>query len=250
MVVQVRGEPRVGQLYGVGRIVLRPLIYLLWHLEVEGIRRVPATGGAILAANHLSAFDHFLLGATLPRQITFVGKAEYLDSWKTRYVLPALGMIPIDRSGGAASERALDAASAILAAGGLFGIYPEGTRSRDGRLHKGHTGLARLARRTRCPIIPVGLQGTAEVMPPDAPVPRPFKALRVRVGRPIDPEHDEGPDDHLALRRLTDEVMFEIRALTGQEYVDRYATRDSEDVPTPVASVHPTPVVLAGAAPA
>jgi 1-acyl-sn-glycerol-3-phosphate acyltransferase len=156
-----------------------------------------------------------------------------MDSWKTKHIFPALGMIPIDRSGGSAAEGALSAAGKVLAAGELFGIYPEGTRSRDGKLHRGHTGVARLALRTGCPIFPVGLQGTLEVQPPDSPVPRPFRKMRVRVGEPIDVgRYRDRADDKLVLRQITDEVMFEIRSLSGQEYVDSYATKKAEDLPS------------------
>lgn len=222
-----------GQLYTVARAVLAPTFRFLWRLEVEGAERIPATGGAIFAPNHLSVLDHFVLGAALPRRITFVGKAEYMDSWKTKYIFPALGMIPIDRSGGSAAENALNAAASLLGRGEFFGIYPEGTRSRDGRLHRGHTGVARLALRTGCPIFPVGLQGTLEVQPPDSPVPRPFRMMRVRIGRPIDTtRYAERAGDRMALRQITDEVMYEIRDLSGQDYVDTYATKSSEDLPS------------------
>lgn len=233
-----------GQLYAIARAVLSPTFKFLWRLEIEGIERLPAEGGAIFAPNHLSVLDHFVLGAALPRRITFVGKAEYMDSWKTKYIFPALGMIPIDRSGGSAAENALDAAARILDQGEFFGIYPEGTRSRDGRLHRGHTGVARLALRTGCPIFPVGLQGTLEVQPPDASVPRPFRMLRVRVGRPIDTaRYADRSSDRLALRQITDEVMYEIRGLSGQDYVDTYAGKSSEGMPAaePVR-IEPEPV--------
>jgi 1-acyl-sn-glycerol-3-phosphate acyltransferase len=235
-----------GQLYSVARAVLSPTFKFLWRLEVEGADQIPASGGAIFAPNHLSVLDHFVLGAALPRRITFVGKAEYMDSWKTKYIFPALGMIPIDRSGGSAAENALNAAASLLGRGEFFGIYPEGTRSRDGRLHRGHTGVARLALRTGCPIFPVGLQGTLEVQPPDSSLPRPFRMMRVRIGRPIDTARYAGrSSDRLALRQITDEVMFEIRGLSGQEYVDTYATKTSENLP----SAEPTRLVPdAGAA--
>ena len=165
----------VGQLYTAARAVLDPVFSFLWRIETDGLARLPSSGGAILAPNHLSVIDHFVLAASLPRRITYVGKAEYMDDWKTKYIFPALGMIPIDRGGGSASQRALDAAARVLDDGELFGIYPEGTRSRDGKLHKGHTGAARLAMRTGCPIFPVGLQGTLEVQPPDSSMPKPFK---------------------------------------------------------------------------
>jgi 1-acyl-sn-glycerol-3-phosphate acyltransferase len=238
----------VGQLYKPARAVLDPLFRFCWRWEVEGLEHLPQSGGAIVAPNHLSVFDHFAVGCALPRRITYVGKAEYMDSWKTRYVFPALGMIPIDRGGGSAAERALDKAAELLDAGELFGIYPEGTRSRDGRLHKGHTGCARLALRTGCPIVPVGLQGTLEVQPPDASVPRPFKTIRVRIGRPVDvTRYLDRADDRLVLRQITDEVMYEIRELSGQEYVGTYATKRSEDIPTDEARILHPPVLATSA---
>ncbi len=228
----------VGQLNTVARAVLKPLFSFAWRIEVEGRDRLPDEGGAIIAPNHLSVLDHFILGATLPRRVTFVGKGEYMDSWKTKYIFPALGMIPIDRSGGSAAQAALDAAAGVLEAGELFGIYPEGTRSRDGKLHKGHTGAARLALRTGCPIVPVGLQGTLEVQPPDVSMPKPFKVMRVRFGRPVKVDrYLDRADDRLVLRQITDEVMFEIRELSGQEYVDTYATKKSEDLPAETAVI-------------
>jgi 1-acyl-sn-glycerol-3-phosphate acyltransferase len=232
------GSRDVGQLYPVARAVVDPVFRFLWRIELEGLDHVPARGGAIIAPNHLSVIDHFVVAAALPRRITYVGKAEYMDSWKTKYLFPALGMIPIDRSGGSASQAALDAAAGLLDAGELFGIYPEGTRSRDGLLHKGHTGVARLACRTGCPIIPTGLQGTLEVQPPDSPVPRPFRVMRVRFGRPIDvSRYADRADDRLLLRQITDEVMYEIRELSGQDYSDTYATKRSEDIPTDTARI-------------
>jgi 1-acyl-sn-glycerol-3-phosphate acyltransferase len=182
--------------------------------------------------------DSFFLPCALPRRITFVGKAEYMDSWKTKHLFPALGMIPIDRGGGSASQRALDTAARVIEDGELFGIYPEGTRARDGKLHKGHTGPARLALRTGAPIVPVGIIGTREVQPPDARFPKPRLPVTIRFGRPVRPERYAGRDaEHLVLRQVIDEVMFEIRELTGQEYVDQYATKKADSLPTDVAQV-------------
>jgi len=150
-------------------------------------------------------------------------------------------MIPIDRRGGDSSTRALDAAAAVLGRGELFGIYPEGTRSRDGKLRKGHTGPARLALRTGAPLVPIGMIGTREIQPPGASAPHPFRPCEIRIGRPIDPHlHADGGDARLVLRQLTDELMYEIRALSGQEYVDEYATRRPDSLPS-----QPTAVVLA-----
>ena len=231
-------QRQYGWLFPVARAVLTPALRFGWRVHVGGTDNIPTRGGAIVCPNHVSVIDSFLLPSVLPRRITFVGKAEYLDNWKTRYLFPALGMIPLDRSGGDASRRALDAAAQILEQGELFGIYPEGTRSRDGRLHRGHTGPARLALRTGAPLVPVGLVGTREIQPPGHRVPRPFRPCAIRIGRPIDVGHyRDRPDDHLVLRELTDELMFEIRELSGQEYVDEYATRKPEALPSQPTAV-------------
>lgn len=219
-------ERTAGKAQGFARAVLTPLFRSLWHVTNEDLDNVPSAGGAIIAPNHISVLDSFFLPLTLLRRITYVGKAEYMDDWKTKYVFPAIGMIPIDRSGGDGAQRALDAAAEILEAGELFGIYPEGTRARDGRLHKGHTGIARLALRTGVPIVPVGIIGTEDCQRPDAKLPTPFKRAHLRFGRPIDvSRYADRADDRIVLRQITDEVMFEIRNLSGQEYVDTYATK-------------------------
>jgi 1-acyl-sn-glycerol-3-phosphate acyltransferase len=213
-----------GWLYPAAKAVLKPTFHAMFRIRVVGADNIPTTGPAIICPNHTSVIDSFLLPAVLPRRITFVGKSEYLDSWKTKHLFPALGMVPIDRSGGDAAERALAIAAEILGNGELFGIYPEGTRSRDGRLHKGRTGAARLAMRTGAPLVPVGIRGTRDIQPPGARAPRPFKSCEFHIGRPIDPEHYVGrSDERLALRQVTDEVMYEVCQLSGQEYVDDYA---------------------------
>jgi 1-acyl-sn-glycerol-3-phosphate acyltransferase len=223
---RLEADGEIGRLYPLARRLLSPLMRFGWRVHTSGLENLPESGPAILAPNHTSVLDSFFLPLVLPRRITYVGKAEYLDDWKTRKLLPAIGMIPIDRSGGDAAQAALDTAARVLDRGELFGIYPEGTRSRDGVLHKGHTGLARLAERTGAPIIPVGLVGTREVQPPDAKLPKPFRPVWVKLGRPIDAaRREDGIDEHLLYRQVTDEVMYEIRGMTGQDYVDRYATK-------------------------
>jgi 1-acyl-sn-glycerol-3-phosphate acyltransferase len=214
-----------------------PVAKFNWRVTTDGLENIPEVGGAILAPNHISVLDSFVVPMVLPRAITYVGKAEYLDDWKTKYIFPALGMIPIDRSGGESSKRALDAAASVLNSGGLFGIYPEGTRSRDGRLHKGHTGVARLALRTGSPIVPVGILGTDLVQPPDTRFPKPFRNVHIRFGSPVEVgRYLDRADDRLVLRQITDEVMFKVRALTGQEYVNAYATRPSKSTPPKVST--------------
>ena len=225
-----------------------------WRVTVEGLEHVPANGSAILAPNHISVLDSFVVPMVLPRSIAYVGKAEYMDDWKTKVVFPALGMIPIDRSGGESAQRALDAAAEVLNSGNLFGIYPEGTRSRNGKLHKGHTGVARLALRTGSPIVPVGILGTDLVQPPDTKFPRPFRNVHIRFGKPVDvTRYLERADDRLILRQITDEVMFEVCRLTGQDYVNSYATRPSKsakpEVSTTSSSTSETSSVVVDAKP-
>jgi len=231
-VAAVSAKRDAGQIQSLARMVLTPPFRFLWKVTTEGMENVPATGGAIIAPNHVSVLDSFFVPLVLPRRITYVGKAEYMDDWKTKWVFPAIGMIPIDRSGGDAAQAALDAAARCLDAGELFGIYPEGTRARDGRLHKGHTGVARLALRTGVPIVPLGIIGSDTVQPADSKFPVPFRRVHLRFGRPVDVErYSDRADDRLVLRQIVDEVMYEIRNLSGQTYVDTYATK-----PKPVAA--------------
>ena len=220
------------------RAIAAPLARWFWSIDRVGYERLPEDGPAILCPNHISFLDSAFLMLTMPRNISFVGKAEYMDSWKTKFLFPALGMIPIDRAGGAKSKAALDAAEAVLRRGELFGIFPEGTRSRDGYLYKGRTGAARLAIRVGCPIYPVGIVGTDKIQPPDAKAPIPFKGCRITIGRPVRPErYSTRGNDHLALRSMIDEVMFEIREMTGQQYRDEYAGATAETEPTVPAKV-------------
>ena len=218
----------------------------LWRFDLQGFERLPAQGPAILCPNHISFLDSGFLMLHVGRNISFVGKAEYMDSWKTKFLFPAMGMIPIDRSGGEKSTAALDAAEDVLRRGELFGIFPEGTRSRDGHLYKGHTGAARLALKVGCPIYPVGVIGTREIQPPDAKLPKIRKSATIKIGRPIKVERYRNKiDDHLVLRQITDELMFEIRELTGQQYKNTYATKKAESLPAAkavIAHVHEAPV--------
>jgi 1-acyl-sn-glycerol-3-phosphate acyltransferase len=235
----------VGKLYPVAKALQTPLCRASWRFDLQGLEHVPASGGAILCPNHTSVLDSFFVPALLPRRVTYVGKAEYMDSWKTKHIFPALGMIPIDREGGDAAERALSAAERVLRKGELFGIYPEGTRSRDGRLYRGHTGPARLALRAEVPIIPIGIVGAREVMPPDAKFPNLRRPVTIRFGRPISvARYADRAGDHLVLRQIIDEVMFEIRELSGQEYVNEYANK-KKAAPAVVAA-RPAVVAVAG----
>jgi 1-acyl-sn-glycerol-3-phosphate acyltransferase len=220
------------------RAVSRPVARRLWKLHLEGFERLPETGPAILCPNHISFLDSAFLMLAVSRRISFVGKAEYMDSWKTKHVFPRLGMIPIDRTGGDRAQCALEAAEAVLRRGELFGIFPEGTRSRDGVLYRGHTGAARLAVKVGCPIFPVGIIGTRDIQPPEARMPKVGGHCTIRVGRPVPLDrYQSGHDERLVLRQIIDEVMFEIRELSGQEYRDVYATRQAESIPSETARV-------------
>jgi 1-acyl-sn-glycerol-3-phosphate acyltransferase len=212
--------------YWIVKVVLTPILRFFFAVRIEGTEHIPSSGAAILASNHVSFSDSIFLPMMLRRRITFVAKAEYFDDPKTAWFFRGVGQIPIRRDGGSASAGALAAATDVLRGGSLFGIYPEGTRSPDGRLYKGKTGLARLAIANRVPIIPVAMIGTSEAQPIGQVMPNLFMPITIRVGRPIDVSRWAGrADDPKVLRRITDEVMFELRELSGQAYVDRYAKR-------------------------
>lgn len=220
------------------------LLHTFWNIEVEGADNIPLDGPAIICPNHLSFCDSMFVPAALPRRTWAIGKAEYLDDWKTRHIFPAMGMIPIDRSGGKASRRALDTAADVLEAGKLFMIYPEGTRSRDQKLHKGRTGAARLAQRTGAPIIPVGVTGTLDVQPVGSVGLRPFKDVHIGFAAPIFASDFGDPNDPRLARKMTDAVMFEIAQITGQPYVHTYAGA-SADEETPATMPEREPAVIA-----
>jgi 1-acyl-sn-glycerol-3-phosphate acyltransferase len=225
-------------LYWVVKGVLTPIIRVCFRVRIEGRENLPARGPVILASNHRSFLDSIFIPAIVRRRVTFVAKAEYFDDPKTAWFFRGVGQIPVRREGGSAGERALASATEVLQRGGVFGIYPEGTRTRDGYLHRGHTGVARLSLRTGTAIVPVGLIGTDEVQPVDKRMPRLFRQVTVRFGEPIEPERfGDYEQEHLALRELTDELMFEIGQLSGYEYVDTYATKKAEDIPTDIAHV-------------
>jgi 1-acyl-sn-glycerol-3-phosphate acyltransferase len=230
----------IGRYQTVVRRILKPVVSRLWDIRVSGLENIPSRGPAVLCPNHAAAIDSMFIPAVLARNLIYVGKSEYLDDWKTRHLFPALGMIPIDRRGGDHAAAALDAARSVLETGGLFGIYPEGTRSRSGKLHKGHTGAARLAVETGAPLVPVGLLGTAEVQPVDSVWPRFRRPVTIRFGNPIDmaPYRDRLGDRAL-YRTLIDDVMYEIQQLTGLEYVDTYAGTKKATEATPTTA--PTP---------
>jgi 1-acyl-sn-glycerol-3-phosphate acyltransferase len=210
--------------YWVTKFILTPFLRLFYRVRVEGREHIPLRGSAILASNHISFCDSFFLPLVVPRRVTYVAKAEYFDNWKVAWFFKANGHIPLRRGAGADWKRALDAAAEVLGAGGLFGIYPEGTRSKDGRLYRGHTGVAMLALRTGAPVIPIGFAGTDRAQPVGAKMMRPFKTVTIRIGPPIDLGAGiDQPQGQRALRAMTDTVMKEIQNLSGQEYTGRYA---------------------------
>jgi 1-acyl-sn-glycerol-3-phosphate acyltransferase len=225
-------------LYWIVKIIVTPFVRVFVRVRVVGRDNLPRRGPMILASNHRSFLDSIFIPLIVHRRVTFVAKAEYFDDAKTAWFFRSCGQIPIRREGGSASERALASATEVLRAGRVFAIYPEGTRTRDGLLHRGHTGVARLALRCNVPIVPVGLIGTDDVQPVDSRFPKLFRRVVVNFGEPIDPARYAGREhDHMALRELTDEVMYEIAQLSGYEYVDTYATKQAEDLPTETAHV-------------
>jgi 1-acyl-sn-glycerol-3-phosphate acyltransferase len=226
--------------YWVLKGLLSPMFFVGWRVRVTGHNNVPRQGPVILAPNHTSFCDSFFLPFVMRRRVTFVAKAEYFDSWKTAWFFRAAGQIPMRREGGSASERALAAARDVLRSGGVLGIYPEGTRSPDGRLYKGHTGVARLAIQCGVPVIPVGITGTTDVQPVGSNMMRPFKRVQIQFGAPLDLARiGSDPDDPLVLRDMTDQLLFEIRELTEQDYVDRYAKRHNVVGGTEPATIKP-----------
>jgi len=220
-------------LYSIGKVTVGKLLMLGWHPQVDGLEFVPRAGGAIFAGNHLSVADELFLGAVVPRHLAFWAKAEYFDGtgvsgWFTRNLLNGLGAIRVQRAGGRDALAAFDGAIPVLQSGDMVVVYPEGTRSPDGRLYRGRTGVARLAVAAGVPIIPVGMLGTDKVQPIGQPYPMPFRGkITVKFGKPI--ETVGRADDRTSLRALTDEVMGEIQKLTGQEYVPRYAPAKPAD---------------------
>ena len=210
------------------KCVLAPIVWLFGRPTVEGAEHVPAEGPVILASNHLAVADSFFLVLKLRRRITFVAKSEYftgtgLKGLLTRWFFTAAGQVPIDRSSGSAAQGALDAATKILDAGGIWAIYPEGSRSPDGRLHKGKTGVLRVALATGARVIPVVMSGSDTVNPPGSRRWR-FGRVRIKICPPLDfSRYQDFKEDRQVVRSATDELMLALANNSDQEYVDLYA---------------------------
>ena len=210
-------------------VLLGPLMRAAFRPRVVGSAHLPRRGGALVASNHLAVLDSFVLPLMVPRRMTFPAKVEYftapgpLGALK-RWFFTGMGQVPIDRGNAQAARAALDTGVRVLGEGRLFGIYPEGTRSPDGRLYKGRTGVARMTLEARVPVVPVAMVGTDRANPVGSRLWRP-RRIEIRIGRPLDFSRYFGlPDDRQVERAITDEIMAELLALSGQEYVDVYAT--------------------------
>lgn len=218
------------------RVLLGPALKAAFRPWVEGIENVPASGPAILASNHLSFSDSIFLPLVVDRRITFLAKSDYFTGTGVKGRLTAaffrtMGQVPVDRSGGAASEAALRAGVGVLGSGHLLGLYPEGTRSPDGRLYRGKVGVARMALEASVPVIPVAMINTDVVQPTGKLIPRFGEPVGLRIGAPLDFSRYEGmADDRFILRSITDEIMYELMELSGQEYVDVYAAKAKEEI--------------------
>ncbi len=248
-------------------VMVGPVLRMMFRPWTRGVDNVPETGGAILASNHLAVIDSFVLPLVLSRKVQFLGKSDYFTGTGIKGRLTAgfmrgVGTIPVDRAGGKASEAALMTGLRVVQEGELFGIYPEGTRSPDGRLYRGKTGVARLALESGAPVIPVAMIGTNTAQPIGKVIPKPMR-IGIVIGEPLDFSRYRGMEnDRFILRSVADEIMYAIMSLSGQEYVDLYAAtakarlaagheevdggttaapggRPAPDVPVPEAPIEP-----------
>jgi 1-acyl-sn-glycerol-3-phosphate acyltransferase len=213
-------------LYTLTRIVMGPVARLIYRPVIEGRENIPRTGPLLLASNHLSFVDSIVIPLVAPRRVVFLAKSEYFTGHGLRGALrrtlfTAVGAVPIQRGTAGAAQEALDSALEILHDGLAFGIYPEGTRSRDGRLYRGRTGVAWLALTAGCPVVPVALSGTQEIQPVESRFPR-VRKISVRFGKPLSFSHLQGASPGAARREVTDTVMAAIHELSGQELAPRY----------------------------
>jgi 1-acyl-sn-glycerol-3-phosphate acyltransferase len=210
--------------YRLLRLILSLVVFVVLRPKVTGLHNIPRRGPVILASNHLSFIDSVIIPLVVPRHVTFIAKAEYwtgrgIKGRISRWFFTTMGNIPVDRDDPRAGQRSLQDALEVLRRGGAFGIYPEGTRSRDGKLHPGHTGVAWLALACSAPVVPVALVGTDKVQPVGKRLPRPARGVHVRFGAPIDPSRQltAGARPAQVRRELTDQVMASIHSMSGQE---------------------------------
>ena len=216
-------------LYTLTRKVLGPVARLIYRPVIEGRENIPRTGPLLLASNHLSFVDSIVIPLVTPRRVVFLAKSEYFTGHGIRGALErslftAVGSVPIQRGTAGAAQEALDSALEILKDGLAFGIYPEGTRSRDGRLYRGRTGVAWLALTAECPVVPVGLSGTQDIQPVGSRIPR-VRKITIRFGKPLDFSYLQGAKPGAARREATDAIMAAIQELSGQELVGHYNRR-------------------------
>jgi 1-acyl-sn-glycerol-3-phosphate acyltransferase len=216
-------------------VLLGPVLKTIFRPKVDGADRIPPTGGVVLASNHLAVADSFFLPLVVSRRVTFLAKREYftgtgLKGRLKKWFFSGVGQVPIDRSSGAAAQAALDTGVRLLTEGSMLGIYPEGTRSPDGRLYKGKTGLARMVLQSRVPVVPVAMVGTDKVNPIGSKMWH-RRPIRIRIGEPLDFSRYDGlAGDRFVERSITDEIMYALMELSGQEYVDVYAAKVKEDL--------------------
>jgi 1-acyl-sn-glycerol-3-phosphate acyltransferase len=221
----VPGMADAPRMYRTLRRVVPPIANRYLHVQTEGLERIPDHEPAILASNHLSFIDSIVLPMNVPRPVYFLGKSDYWDSWRTRWFFQGTGVVPVQRGGGAGGEASLRTGVQILSRGDLLGIYPEGTRSPDGRLYRGKTGPVRMALEAGVPIVPCAVVGTDQAMPTGNYLPKRHPVV-VRYGEPLDlSRYRDRRHDPFVLRSATDELMYEIMTLSGQEYVDEYASK-------------------------
>lgn len=209
--------------------ILGPLVATVFRPQITGVENVPKDGAAIVVCNHLSFVDSIFLPLAIPRQMTFLAKSDYftgkgIKGAIVRWFMTSAGQLPIDRSGGKASEASLNTGLRVLGEGGVLGIYPEGTRSPDGRMYRGRTGVARMVLEAHVPVIPVAVVGTDKVMPLGQKLPK-VRKVSVHIGEPMDFSRFDGMEgDRFVLRAVTDEIIYRMNQLSGQEYVDIYAS--------------------------
>jgi 1-acyl-sn-glycerol-3-phosphate acyltransferase len=218
--------------YTLLKAFLSPILMVLFRPKVTGLRNVPTLGPVIIASNHLSFSDSIFMPLVVPRKVTFLAKSEYFTSpglkgFLKKITFHALGQVPVDRSGGRRSEAAIDTGLQVLAEGDCIGIYPEGTRSPDGRLYKGRTGIARLVIESGAPVVPVAMFNTDKIQPTGRVIPK-LRQVAMVFGEPMDFSNAGDSNDPKTLRKVTDEIMRTLQSLSGQEYVEMYASAAKE----------------------